>query len=444
MNTGSAHSVSNRKEKCSNKLIRRSWPYRNCQLGLYKTSQQQLPVAFRYPERENYMEVVIAAALRTAVGKFNGSIAKVPASDLGAQVIKALLASTGVKPEQISEVILGQVLTAGVGQNPARQAQIRSGIPDTVPAMTIGKVCGSGLKATHLATQAIKCGDADIVIAGGQENMSAAPHILQGSRDGFRMGDAKLVDSMIIDGLWDVYNNYHMGTTAENVAKKYQISRREQDTFAAASQQKAEAAQKTGKFKDEITPIEIVSRKGTAVFDADEFIRYGATAESLGELKPAFSKDGTVTAGNASGINDGAAAVMMMSARKASELGLKPLARIKAYASAGVDPKFMGMGPVPASQLCLKKAGWTHQELDLMEINEAFAAQAIGVNCHMGWDTSKINVNGGAIAIGHPIGASGCRILVTLLHEMIRRDAKKGLASLCIGGGMGVALAVER
>jgi acetyl-CoA C-acetyltransferase len=389
-------------------------------------------------------DVVIAAALRTAVGKFNGSIAKVPASDLGAQVIKALLASTGVKPEQISEVILGQVLTAGVGQNPARQAQIRSGIPDTVPAMTIGKVCGSGLKATHLAAQAIKCGDADIVIAGGQENMSAAPHILQGSRDGFRMGDAKLVDSMIIDGLWDVYNNYHMGTTAENVAKKYQISRREQDTFAAASQQKAEAAQKTGKFKDEITPIEIVSRKGTAVFDADEFIRYGATAESLGELKPAFSKDGTVTAGNASGINDGAAAVMMMSARKASELGLKPLARIKAYASAGVDPKFMGMGPVPASQLCLKKAGWTHQELDLMEINEAFAAQAIGVNCHMGWDTSKINVNGGAIAIGHPIGASGCRILVTLLHEMIRRDAKKGLASLCIGGGMGVALAVER
>jgi acetyl-CoA C-acetyltransferase len=389
-------------------------------------------------------DVVIAAALRTAVGKFNGSIAKVPASDLGAQVIKALLASTGVKPEQISEVILGQVLTAGVGQNPARQALIRSGIPDTVPAMTIGKVCGSGLKATHLAAQAIKCGDADIVIAGGQENMSAAPHILQGSRDGFRMGDAKLVDSMIIDGLWDVYNNYHMGTTAENVAKKYQISRREQDTFAAASQQKAEAAQKTGKFKDEITPIEIVSRKGTAVFDADEFIRYGATAESLGELKPAFSKDGTVTAGNASGINDGAAAVMMMSARKASELGLKPLARIKAYASAGLDPKFMGMGPVPASQLCLKKAGWTHQELDLMEINEAFAAQAIGVNCHMGWDTSKINVNGGAIAIGHPIGASGCRILVTLLHEMIRRDAKKGLASLCIGGGMGVALAVER
>jgi acetyl-CoA C-acetyltransferase len=389
-------------------------------------------------------DVVITAALRTAVGKFNGSIAKVPASDLGAQVIKALLAGTGVQPEQISEVILGQVLTAGVGQNPARQALIRSGIPDTVPAMTVGKVCGSGLKATHLAAQAIKCGDSDIVIAGGQENMSAAPHILQGSRDGFRMGDAKLVDSMIIDGLWDVYNNYHMGTTAENVAKKYQVSRRDQDAFAAASQQKAEAAQKAGKFKAEITPIEIVSKKATTVFDADEFIRYGATAESLGELKPAFSKEGTVTAGNASGINDGAAAVMMMSARKASELGLKPLARIKAYASAGVDPKIMGMGPVPASQLCLKKAGWTHQELDLMEINEAFAAQAIGVNCQMGWDTSKINVNGGAIAIGHPIGASGCRILVTLLHEMIRRDAKKGLASLCIGGGMGLALAVER
>src|SRR6202163_1643150 len=395
-------------------------------------------------EEDTMNDVVITAALRSAVGKFGGSIAKVSAADLGAQIIKALLARTDVKPAQISEVILGQVLTAGVGQNPARQALIRSGIPNTVPAMTIGKVCGSGLKAVHLAAQAIRCGDADIIIAGGQENMSTAPHILQGSRDGFRMGDAKLVDSMIVDGLWDVYNNYHMGTTAENVAKKYQISRRDQDAFAAGSQQKAEAAQKAGKFKAEITPIEIVSKKGTTLFDADEFIRYGATAESLGELKPAFSKDGTVTAGNASGINDGAAAVMMMSARKASELGLKPLARIKAYASAGVDPKIMGMGPVPASQLCLKKAGWTHQELDLMEVNEAFAAQAIGVNRQMGWDTSKINVNGGAIAIGHPIGASGCRILVLLLHEMIRRDAKKGLASLCIGGGMGVAIAIER
>ena len=389
-------------------------------------------------------EVVITAALRTGVGKFSGSIAKVSAVDLGAHVIKALMASSGVQPNQISEVIMRQVLTAGVGQNPARQALIHAGLPDTVPGMTLGKVCGSGLKATHLAAQAIKCGDAEIVIAGGQENMSASPHVLQGSRDGFRMGDAKLIDSMISDGLWDVFNNYHMGMTAENIAKKYDISRRDQDEFAAASQQKAEAAQKAGKFKAEIAPLEIVSRKGTTVFDSDEFVRPGTTVEALSNLKPSFSKDGTVTAGNASGINDGAAAVMMMSARKASELGLKPLAWVRAYSSAGVDPKIMGMGPVPATQLCLKKAGWTHEELDLMEINEAFAAQAIGVNRQMGWDTSKINVNGGAIAIGHPIGASGCRILVTLLHEMIRRDAKKGLASLCIGGGMGVALAVER
>jgi acetyl-CoA C-acetyltransferase len=389
-------------------------------------------------------DVVITAALRSAVGKFNGSLGKVPAVELGAQIIKALLARSGVRPDQISEVILGQVLTAGVGQNPARQALIRAGLPDTVPGMTIGKVCGSGLKATHLAAQAIKCGDAEIVIAGGQESMSTSPHVLQGSRDGFRMGDAKLIDSMISDGLWDVFNNYHMGTTAENIAKKYEISRREQDEFAAASQQKAEAAQKAGRFKAEIAPIELVSRKGSTLFDTDEFIRSGTTAAALGELKPAFSKDGTVTAGNASGINDGAAAVMMMSARKADELGLKPLAYIRAYSSAGVDPKIMGMGPVPASRLCLKKAGWTHQELDLLEVNEAFAAQAIGVNRQMDWDTAKINVNGGAIAIGHPIGASGCRILVTLLHEMIRRDAKKGLASLCIGGGMGVALAIER
>jgi len=389
-------------------------------------------------------DVVIVAALRTAVGKFGGTLAKIPASDLGAHVIKALLAKTGIKPDQVSEVIMGQVLTAGCGQNPARQASIRAGVADMVPAMTIGKVCGSGLKATHLAAQAIKCGDAEIVIAGGQENMSASAHVLPGSRDGFRMGDAKLVDTMIVDGLWDVYNQYHMGTTAENVAKKYDVGRREQDEFAAASQQKAEAAQKAGKFKDEIVPYEIVSKKGTTVFDADEFIKNGTTVESLAGLRPAFSKDGTVTAGNASGLNDGAAAVVMMSAKKASELGLKPLARIKAYSSAGIDPKIMGMGPVPASQLCLKKAGWTAQDLDLMEINEAFAAQAIGVNKQMGWDTAKINVNGGAIAIGHPIGASGCRILVTLLHEMIRRDAKRGLASLCIGGGMGVALAVER
>jgi acetyl-CoA C-acetyltransferase len=341
-------------------------------------------------------------------------------------------------------VILGQVLTAGCGQNPARQALIGSGIPAAVPGMTVGKVCGSGLKATHLAAQAIRCGDAQIVIAGGQENMSAAPHLLNGSRDGIRMGDGKLVDSMIIDGLWDAYNHYHMGVTAENVARKFGISRAEQDEFAAASQQKAEAAQKTGKFTAEIIPIESVSARTTTRFDIDEFVRHGVTTAMLANLKPAFSADGTVTAGNASGINDGAAAVMMMSAARASELGLTPLARIRAYASAGVDPSIMGLGPVPASQLCLRKAGWKVEDLDLMEINEAFAAQAIGVNREMGWDTSRINVNGGAIAIGHPIGASGCRILVTLLHEMVRRDARKGLASLCIGGGMGVALAVER
>jgi acetyl-CoA C-acetyltransferase len=389
-------------------------------------------------------EVVIVAAGRTAVGKFGGTLAKTAASDLGAHVIKSLLAKTGIAPELVNEVILGQVLTAGVGQNPARQAVIRAGLPDMVPAMVVGKVCGSGLKATHLAAQAIRCGDADVIIAGGQENMSASPHVLNGSRDGFRMGDAKLVDTMIVDGLWDVYNQYHMGITAENVAKKYGISRQEQDEFAAASQNKAEAAQKAGKFKDEIIPFEIVSKKGSVMFDTDEFIKPGVTVDALASLRPAFAKDGTVTAGNASGINDGAAAVIMMSAKKADELGLKPLARIKAYSSAGIDPAIMGMGPVPAAQLCLKKAGWTHQDLDLMEINEAFAAQAIGVNKEMGWDTSKINVNGGAIAIGHPIGASGCRILVTLLHEMVRRDAKRGLASLCIGGGMGVALAVER
>ena len=389
-------------------------------------------------------DVVIVGALRSGVGKFGGAIAKVPAADLGAQVIKALLARTGVRPDQVSEVLMGQVLTAGVGQNPARQALIRAGIPESVPAMTVGKVCGSGLKAIHLAAQAIKCGDADVVVAGGQENMSASPHLLPGSRDGFRMGDAKLVDSMIVDGLWDAFNNFHMGVTAENVAKQYEISRHDQDEFAAASQQKAEAAQKAGKFKDEIAPIDIVTRKGTVQFDTDEFIRYGTTVEALAELKPAFSKDGSVTAGNASGLNDGAAAVLLMSARRADELGLKPLARIKAYSSAGVDPKVMGIGPVPASQLCLRKAGWSHEELDLLEINEAFAAQAIAVNRQMGWDTRKINVNGGAIAIGHPIGASGCRIVVTLLHEMLRRDAKKGLASLCIGGGMGVALAIER
>lgn len=389
-------------------------------------------------------EVVIVAAGRTAVGKFGGSLAKVPASDLGAHVIKALLAKTGLQGAQIDEAILGQVLTAGVGQNPARQAVIRAGLPHSVAAMTINKVCGSGLKATHLAAQAIMAGDAEIVIAGGQENMSASPHVLSGSRDGFRMGDAKLVDTMIVDGLWDAYNQYHMGITAENVAKQLEVSREEQDQFALASQNKAEAAQKAGKFVDEIIPYEIVSKKGTTVFDSDEFIKHGATLESLTALRPAFDKAGTVTAGNASGLNDGAAAVIMMSAKKAAELGLPVLAKIKAYASAGIDPAIMGLGPVPASQLCLKKAGWTHEEVDLMEINEAFAAQAIAVNRQMGWDTSKINVNGGAIAIGHPIGASGCRILVSLIHEMIRRDAKKGLAALCIGGGLGVALAIER
>jgi acetyl-CoA C-acetyltransferase len=397
-----------------------------------------------YNRRFNMQDVVIVAAGRTAVGKFGGSLGKIPASELGAIVIKGLLAKIGLSGDQVNEVLLGQVLTAGVGQNAARQAVIKAGLPDTVPAMTINKVCGSGLKATHLAAQAIKVGDADIIIAGGQENMSASPHVLNGSRDGFRMGDTKLVDTMIVDGLWDVYNQYHMGITAENVAKKYDISREEQDVFALASQNKAEAAQKAGKFKDEIIPVEIVSKKGSVVFDTDEFIKHGATLESLSALRPAFDKNGTVTAGNASGLNDGAAAVIMMSAKKAEELGLPVLARIKAYSSAGVDPAIMGMGPVPAAQLCLKKAGWTHADLDLMEINEAFAAQAIGVNKEMGWDTSKINVNGGAIAIGHPIGASGCRILVSLIHEMIRRDAKKGLASLCIGGGMGVALAIER
>jgi acetyl-CoA C-acetyltransferase len=389
-------------------------------------------------------DVVIVAAGRTGVGKFGGSLAKIAASDLGAHVIKGLLAKTGIDPSQISEAILGQVLTAGVGQNPARQAVIKSGLPDTIPGFTINHVCGSGLKATHLAAQAIKCGDAQIVIAGGQENMSASPHAMPGSRDGFRMGEIKMVDTMIVDGLWDAFNNYHMGITAENVAKKHDISRTEQDEFALQSQLKAEAAQKEGKFKDEILPLEIANKKGTIVFDSDEYIKPGSNIEGLAGLRPAFNKEGTVTAGNASGLNDGAAAVIMMSATKAKELGLPVLAKVKAYASSGLDPALMGMGPVSASRLCLKKAGWTPDDLDLMEINEAFAAQAVAVNKEMGWDTSKINVNGGAIAIGHPIGASGARILVTLIHEMIRRDAKKGLASLCIGGGMGVALAIER
>ena len=390
-------------------------------------------------------DIVIAGAVRTAIGKFGGSLAKTPAPELGATVIRALLARSNLKPEQVSEVILGQVLTAGSGQNPARQALIKAGLPAAIPAMTINKVCGSGLKAVMLAAQAVACGDADIVIAGGQENMSAAPHVLLGSRDGFRMGDAKLIDSMIVDGLWDVYNQYHMGITAENVAREYSISRVQQDEFATASQNKAEVAQKAGRFNDEIVPVMIPQRKGDALaFSQDEFIKVGATLESLSSLRPAFSKDGTVTAGNASGINDGAAVVLVMSADRAAGLGLKPLARIKSFASSGVEPSIMGMGPVPASRRCLEKAGWKASELDLMEINEAFAAQACAVNKEMGWDTSRINVNGGAIALGHPIGASGCRVLVSLLHEMGRRNAKKGLASLCIGGGMGVALAVER
>src|SRR5450830_1428620 len=351
------------------------------------------PLAPPAPSENTMEEVVIVAAGRTAVGKFGGTLAKIPAVDLGAHVIRQLLAKTGIDPAAVSEVIMGQVLTAGAGQNPARQASIKAGVPNMVPAMTINKVCGSGLKATHLAAQAILCGDAEIVIAGGQENMSASPHVLPNSREGFRMGDAKLVDTMIVDALWDVYNQYHMGVTAENVAKKYEIERQAQDEFALASQQQAEAAQLAGKF---------------------------------------------------SGLNDGAASVIMMSATKAKALGLKPLARIKAYSSSGLDPAIMGMGPVSATRLAMKKAGWIHEDVDLMEINEAFAAQAVAVNQEMGWDTSKINVNGGAIALGHPIGASGARVLVTLLHEMIRRDAKRGLASLCIGGGMGVALAVER
>jgi len=390
-------------------------------------------------------EVVIVAAGRTALGKFGGSLAKISAPELGAHVIKGLLDKTGVKGEQISEVILGQVLTAGSGQNPARQAVIKAGLPVSVPALTINKVCGSGLKAVMLGAQAIACGDAEIVIAGGQENMSAAPHVMMGSRDGFRMGDAKLVDSMIVDGLWDVYNQYHMGITAENVAEKYGINRAEQDEFAVKSQNKAEAAIKAGRFKDEIFPLSIPQRKGDPlVFDTDEFPRLGATLDNMTSLKPAFKKDGSVTAANASGLNDGAAAVMLMSAATAKELGLPVLAKIQAYASAGLDPTIMGMGPVPASKKCLEKAGWTAADLDLMEINEAFAAQACAVNKEMGWDTAKINVNGGAIALGHPIGASGCRVLVSLIHEMNKRDAKKGLASLCIGGGMGVALAVSR
>jgi acetyl-CoA C-acetyltransferase len=389
--------------------------------------------------------IVIVAAARSAIGTFAGSLAGMPAHELGAQVIAGLLQQSGVKPEQVDEVILGQVLTAGAGQNPARQASIAAGLPVETPAMTINKVCGSGLKAVHLAMQAVACGDAEIVIAGGQENMSRAPHALPNSRNGAKMGDWKLVDTMIVDGLWDAFNNYHMGTTAENIAQKFGLSREDQDAFAADSQQKAEAALNNGVFADEIIPIEIPQRKGDPIlFERDEFPRPGTTAEKLGGLRPAFSKEGTVTAGNASGLNDGAAAVMVMSESKAKSLGLTPMARIVAFSSAGVDPSIMGTGPIPASSQCLRKAGWSVDDLDRIEANEAFAAQAMCVNQEMGWDMSKVNVHGGAIALGHPIGASGCRVLVTLLHEMQRSGARKGLATLCIGGGQGVAMAVEK
>jgi len=390
-------------------------------------------------------DIVIVSAGRTAVGKFGGSLAKTPATELGAAVIKAVLERSGLSSDQIGEVIMGQVLTAGVGQNPARQSVLKAGFPHGIPGLTINAVCGSGLKAVMLAAQSVATGDSEIVIAGGQESMSMSPHVLNGSRDGQRMGDWKMVDTMIVDGLWDVYNQYHMGITAENVAKKYSISREAQDALALASQTKAAAAQDAGKFKDEIVPFSIAQKKGDAiVFAADEFINRKTSADVLAGLRPAFDKAGGVTAGNASGLNDGAAAVMVMTAKKAAALGLKPLGRIASYATTGLDPAYMGMGPVPASTKALARAGWKAQDLDLLEINEAFAAQACAVNHEMGWDTSKVNVNGGAIAIGHPIGASGCRILVTLLHEMVRRDAKKGIASLCIGGGMGVALTIER
>jgi len=391
-------------------------------------------------------DVVIVDAARTAIGKFEGSLAAIPASSLGARVIAALVARNGLQPDQVDEVMMGQVLTAGVGQNAARQAAIEAGLPVQVPAMTINKVCGSGMKAVHLAVQAIRCGDAELIIAGGQENMNQAPHVLPGSRNGMRMGDWALVDTMVRDGLWDIFNDYHMGCTAENLVERFGISREEQDAFAAASQQKAEAAQKGDRFADEIVPVEIPRRKQEPlIFERDEFPRHGTTAAGLSGLRAAFKTDnGTVTAGNASGINDGAAALIIASARRARELGLEPMARLVAYGNAGVDPAIMGTGPIPATRRCLEKAGWQIADLDLIEANEAFAAQAIAVNRELGWDTDKVNVNGGAIALGHPIGASGARILVTLLHEMRKRDVHKGLATLCIGGGQGVATAVER
>ena len=390
-------------------------------------------------------DIVLVAAARTAVGKFGGSIANIPATELGAIVIREAIARAKLDPAQVGEVIMGQVLAAGAGQNPARQASMKSGVPKETPALTINAVCGSGLKAVMLAAQAVAWGDSEIVVAGGQESMSLSPHVLLGSRQGQRMGDWKMIDSMIVDGLWDVYNQYHMGTTAENVAKVHGITREMQDALALASQQKASAAQDAGKFKDEIVGVTIPQKKGDPlVFAADEFINKKTNAEALAGLRPAFDKAGSVTAGNASGLNDGAAAVVVMSAKKAAALGLTPLARIAAFGTSGLDPATMGMGPVPASRKALERAGWKVGDVDLFELNEAFAAQACAVNKVLEADPAKVNVNGDAIAIGHPIGASGCRILVTLLHEMQRRDAKRGLAALCIGGGMGVSLAIER
>ncbi|MGE0121155.1 MAG: acetyl-CoA C-acetyltransferase [Dongiaceae bacterium] len=388
-------------------------------------------------------DVVIVGAARTPVGAFSGGLSSVPAHYLGQVAIAEALKRAKVEPGDVTEVIMGQILTAGAGQNPARQAAIAAGIPAEKTAYAINQLCGSGLRAVALGSQAIGLGDSDIVVAGGQESMSQAPHCMH-LRNGVKMGDAQMVDTMIKDGLWDAFNGYHMGNTAENVAQKWQITREQQDQFAAASQQKAEAAQKAGRFKDEIVPVTIKTRKGDVVVDADEYPKHGTTVETLAKLRPAFDKNGTVTAGNASGINDGAAALVLMTAKQADKRGLKPLARIVSWATAGVDPAIMGSGPIPASRAALKKAGWSHQDLDLIEANEAFAAQACAVNKDLGWDAAKVNVNGGAIAIGHPIGASGARVLVTLLHEMQKRGAHKGLATLCIGGGMGIAMCVER
>lgn len=388
-------------------------------------------------------DIVIASATRTAIGSFNGAFANTPAHELGAAVIREALSRAGTAPDEVSEVIFGQVLTAAQGQNPARQAALAAGLPHETPAWIVNQVCGSGLRSVALGTQAIRNGDSEVVVVGGQENMSLAPHAAH-LRNGVRMGDMKMVDTMIKDGLWCAINGYHMGNTAENIARKWQITREEQDRFAVASQNKAEAAQKAGRFRDEITPFTVKTRKGETLVDSDEYIRTGATYESVAGLRPAFDKEGTVTAANASGINDGAAALVLMSGEIAAKRGVKPLARVVSWAQAGVDPAYMGTGPIPASRKALEKAGWSAEDLDLIEANEAFAAQACAVNRDLGWDVEKVNVNGGAIALGHPIGASGARVLVTLLHEMARRDAKRGLATLCIGGGMGIALCVER